>query len=237
MDEAEYARAWLAEEGVVERGPGVWFEPPDRVMTPGEVAHDWAHAAMSGYEEDPREALRVAFGLLDLLDEWWVAAEMASVIGRHQDDRVFWEGYRRRLDSPAEPKTITYSLWAEWFEDAATVGRAFAEVLGDDAGDLAAIPNRARWVLEASGPVPWPLKHPVYRAAAELPALHMPLFKAIRAGYHDVYGDLEPGPALDLLDGLSIPADTEHLAPLRTALAAGHRNHRHSPEAWRAAAR
>ncbi|MFC9971686.1 hypothetical protein ACFVH6_12405 [Spirillospora sp. NPDC127200] len=29
--EAEYARAWPAEDGVVERSPGVWSEPPDRV--------------------------------------------------------------------------------------------------------------------------------------------------------------------------------------------------------------
>ncbi|MGI5165903.1 hypothetical protein ACQEU3_16230 [Spirillospora sp. CA-253888] len=235
--EAEYARAWLAEDGVVERSPGVWFEPPDRVMTPDEVAHDWAYAAMSGYDEDPRDALRTAFGLLDLLDEWWVAFEMSAVVGRRPDDPVFWEGYRRRLDSPVEPKPVTYSLWVDWFEDRSTVEKAFAEVLGDDVGDLAAIPDRARWVLEASGPVPWPLKLPVLRAAAELPSLHMPLFRAIRAGYHDVYGDLEPASALAFLDGLDLPAGTEHLAPLRLVLAEGHRNHHRSPGAWREAVR
>ncbi|MEU5303512.1 hypothetical protein ACH4YO_32240 [Streptomyces noursei] len=65
-----------------------------------------------------------------------------------------------------------------------------------------------------------------------LPGLHGPLFKGLLAGYHDVYGELEPTAALALLARLQLPADTPHLAELRSVLAAGHRNHHRSPHAW-----
>ncbi|MFI8497689.1 hypothetical protein ACIGFK_04115 [Streptomyces sp. NPDC085524] len=92
--------------------------------------------------------------------------------------------------------------------------------------------RRARRVLECSGPVCWAVKETTYRTAMRLPVLHPALFRGLRAGFHDVYGDLEPGAAPALLDGLDLPAGTEHLAERRHVLAAGQSNHHRSPGAW-----
>ncbi|MEV6180535.1 hypothetical protein [Streptomyces sp. NPDC052015] len=92
--------------------------------------------------------------------------------------------------------------------------------------------RRARRVLECSGPVRWTVKEPTYRTAVRLPALHSALCRGLRAGFHDVYGDLEPRAALALLDQLDLPTDTQHLAELRHVLAAGHKNHYRGPGAW-----
>ncbi|SEQ96239.1 hypothetical protein [Streptomyces radiopugnans] len=161
--------------------------------------------------------VRLAFGLLDLL-------------------------YRRRLKAKQDAEAVTYSLWADWFEDHNTAATAFAEVLGNDIGRVvaegsASLLRRAGRVLACSSPVPWPVKQGVYDTVARLPTLHRPLFKGLLGGYHDVYGDLEPTAALALLARLDLPADTPHLAELRSVLAAGHRNHYRSPSAWDSAVR
>lgn len=75
------------------------------------------------------------------------------------------------------------------------------------------------------------MKEPTYRTVVRLPVLHPALFHGLRASYHDLYGDLEPAAALGLLDRLSLPTDTQHLAELRHVLAAGHENHYRSPRA------
>ncbi|WP_406178340.1 hypothetical protein [Streptomyces sp. NBC_00996] len=92
--------------------------------------------------------------------------------------------------------------------------------------------RRAGRVLACSGPVPWPVKQKAYDTVVRLPALHGPLFKGLLASYHDLYGDLESTAALALLARLHLPADTPHLAELRSVLAAGRRNHHRSPHAW-----
>lgn len=66
--------------------------------------------------------------------------------------------------------------------------------------------------------MPWAVKYPAYEAACEVPGLHRALLRALVTGYHDVYGDLEPG--------------TEHVAELTAVLEAGHRDHRAAPAAW-----
>jgi hypothetical protein len=134
---------------------------------------------------------------------------------------------------------VTYSLWVDWFEDRTTAATAFAAVLGDDVDRIVtagspALLRRARRVLACSGPVPWPVKALAYETAAHLPALHSALFDALLAGYHDVYGDLDPSAALALLERLTLPADTAHLGDLRRVLSAGLRNHRRAPGAWAA---
>ncbi|GGQ85346.1 hypothetical protein GCM10010216_54020 [Streptomyces flaveolus] len=128
-------------------------------------------------------------------------------------------------------------LWVDWFEDRTTSATAFAEVLGNDIDRVVAersecLLRRARRVLGGSGPVPWPVKERTYRAAVQLPALHPALFRALRASFHDVCGDLEPAAALALLDRLDLPADTPHRTEMRHVLAAEHHNHYRSPGAW-----
>ncbi|MFI9102085.1 hypothetical protein ACIGXA_16330 [Streptomyces fildesensis] len=177
QDAMEYARRWLAEQGVTQVGDDRWTSaeaPEDGPLTNNEVAHAWAYEAR---------------------------------------DRV---------------------------------ERAFAEVLGNDVGELRAggrlhelshepLLRRTRRVLRNSGPVPWPVKFPVYQAALTQPDLHLALFRGLLNSYHDIYGSLELRPALTLLAKLDLPADTEHLVPLTTVLNAGHTNHYRSPGAWKAA--
>ncbi|MFE6177038.1 hypothetical protein [Streptomyces sp. NPDC056464] len=234
------ARRWLADQGVSQVHDGwVSAETPGVLLTAGQVAHSWAGDVFA--EDTPAaDQVRLAFGLLDLLDEYWVTCEMRfaheSAEGPLPAD-VLWDGYRQRLEADRDAEALTYSLWVDWFEDRATAATAFAEVLGNDIERLVAEPSaallrRARRVLECSGPVPWPVKEPAYRTAVRLPALHTALFKGLRASYHDVYGDLEPTAALALLAQLDLPTGTQHLAELRHVLAAGHKNHYRSPRAW-----
>ncbi|MFH8569184.1 hypothetical protein [Streptomyces sp. NPDC017993] len=242
----EEARQWLADRGVVELGDG-WTdeEGPDRPLTANEIAHSWAGEVFSDGSRDVVEQVRLAFGLLDLLDEYWVTCEI-----RFEDRGTegplpagpLWDGYRRRLEADRDAEAVTYSLWVDWFEDQDTAATAFAEVLGNDIDRIVveASPaplRRAGRVLACSGPVPWPAKQAAYDTAARLPALHEPLFKGLLAGYHDVYGQLEPTAALALLARLQLPADTPHLPQLRSVLSAGHRNHYLVPPAWDDAAR
>ncbi|MCX4717024.1 hypothetical protein OG818_14565 [Streptomyces virginiae] len=236
----EAARHWLAEQGVAQVHDGwVRHEQPDVLLTANDVAHTWAGDVFAE-DLDAAGRLRLAFGLLDLLDEYWVTCAI-----RLADDSsegplpadLLWDGYRRRLEADKEVEAVTYSLWVDWFEDHATSATAFAEVLGNDIEHVVTDPSqaplrRARRVLECSGPVPWSVKEPTYRTALRLPALHPALFRGLRASFHDVYGDLNPAAALALLDRLDLPADTPHLAELRQVLAAGHTNHYRSPGAW-----
>ncbi|PWI14791.1 hypothetical protein DI272_11945 [Streptomyces sp. Act143] len=242
----EEARGWLAEQGVRQGADG-WISAaaPDEPLTAGQVAHTWAGDVFTDDALDPVGQVRLAFGLLDLLDEYWVTCgiRMAHLgpDGPLPADAL-WDGYRRRLEADRDAEAVMYSLWVDWFEDRGTAGTAFGEVLGHDIDRVVAegsqvLLRRARRVLECSGPVPWPVKASVYDTAVRLPALHPALFKGLLAGYHDAYGDLEPAAALALLERLRLPAGTPHVEELRCVLAAGQANHRRAPGAWDAAVR
>ncbi|MES5817611.1 hypothetical protein [Streptomyces sp. RG80] len=243
----EDARRWLAEAGVTQVGDDTWLDgdAPDARLTADDVARSWAGQAFTDERLDRAGQLRLAFGLLDLLDAYWVTCEIRFA---DQDPSgplppgALWDGYRQRLEAPETGDAVTCSLWVDWFEDRKTAATAFAEVLGHDIHRLRNDPSdpllrRARRVLECSGPVPWPVKETAYGIAAHVPALHPALFRALLGSYHDVHGDLEPQAALDLLSRVALPPDTAHLAQLRAVLAAGHRNHHRDPHAWDAARR
>ncbi|MFJ8297939.1 hypothetical protein ACIQ9R_18890 [Streptomyces sp. NPDC094447] len=241
----EAAKRWLADQGI-HRAAGGWVsdDEPDVPLTADQVAHARAGDVFAE-DLDAADRLRLAFGLLDLLDEYWVTCEIRfahdGAEGPLPAD-VLWDGYRRRLEADRDAEAVTYSLWVDWFEDRATSASAFAGVLGDDIDRVVTegsdgLLRRARRVLECSGPVPWPVKEPAFRTALMLPALHPALFHALRAGFHDLYGDLEPTAAAALLGDLDLPAETRHLAALRRVLVAGHRNHHRSPGAWDEAVR
>jgi hypothetical protein len=237
----EDARRWLAERGVVEIGDRwVDVEGPERPLTANEIAHSRAGEVFTDECMDVAEQVRMAFGMLDLLDEYWVTCEIRSADRGPEGPlpaEVLWDGHRRRLEADRDAEAVTYSLWVDWFEDHDTAATAFAEVLGNDIDHVVAegsdaLLRRASLVLACSGPVPWLVKQKAYDTVVQLPALHVPLFKGLLTSYHDVYGDLEPKAALALLARLQLPADTPHLPELRSVLAAGHRNHYCSPHAW-----
>ncbi|GAA3058326.1 hypothetical protein GCM10020229_82480 [Kitasatospora albolonga] len=244
---AERARHWLAECGITET-PAGWTEAeaPGRLLTANEVAHGWTAEVFADDSLDADGQLELAFGLLDLLDDYWVTCEIRFA-DRGPDGPLppttLWAGYRRRLEAERDAEAVTYSLWVDWFEDRTTAGTAFAEVLGLDldrivaTGGPAPLLRRAGRVLACSGPVPWPVKRRAYATALRLPALHEPLFQGLLTSYHDLYGDLEPTAALALLTRLDLPPDTPHLHELRTVLTAGHRHHSTDPQAWDAATR
>ncbi|MEU7591901.1 hypothetical protein AB0B79_02460 [Streptomyces sp. NPDC039022] len=266
-EDREYAQQWLAERGVT-RTADAWRDrrSPGAVLTPTQVAHAWTDEVLSDSGLATSARLRLAFGLLDLLGDYWVTCELRLAV---RDERhplradLFWDACRRRLEAPEEPAALLSSLWVDWFEDRATAEEAFAEVLGNDVegmdapgdgtveapglttshltGPVRTMPDgterdallrRATRVLGVSGPVPWRVKHAAYRTAATVPQLHPALFRGLLGSYHDLYGDLEPRAALALLGQLHLSAVTEHLAPLRAVLTAGHRNHYRAPDAW-----
>ncbi|MFI0975540.1 hypothetical protein ACH4SP_00770 [Streptomyces sp. NPDC021093] len=244
---ADEARRWLAEDGITQVGPDEWTdgETPDGRLDSGQVAHEQAGLVFSDERLDVAGQVRLAFGLLDVLDQYWVTVEIRFAdrgAAGPLPAEPLWDCYRQRLEAPRVSEAVTYSLWVDWFEDGKTSTAAFEEVIGRDAGRLTAdapatLLRRAGRVLECSGPVPWEAKLPVFRAATRVPSLHLPLFKGLLTGYHDVYGQLLPDAALALLGELDLPADTEHAAELRTVLAAGHANHYRSPGAWEEAVR
>ncbi|WP_415744161.1 hypothetical protein [Streptomyces scabiei] len=219
-------------------------EKPDVLLMAGEVAHSWAGAVFSA-DLEAAALVRLALGLLDLLDEYWVTCGIRFAYGSAEGTLpadVLWDGYRRRLEADRDSRAVTCSLWVDWFEDRSSSATAFAEVLGHDIDRVVNersehLLRRARRVLECSGPVRRAEKEPTYRTAARLPALLPSLFHALRASFHDVNGDLEPAAALGLLDELVLPAATRHVAELRHVLAAGHRNHYLGQGAWDAAVR
>jgi hypothetical protein len=248
-EEAEHARRWLAAEGITQVSAGIWTcdaAPGGQTQTTNDVAHTWTSVALEDPDLDPVGRLRLALGLLDLLDDYWVTCEIGFVMANVQDPvrtGMFWDAYRRRLEAPEPAEPVSYSLWVDWFEDRTTTEAAFAEVLGNDVAELQSrdrlhelakdpLFRRACRVLEDSGPVPWPIKHPAYRAVATVPELHAALFQGLLHSYHDIHGNLEPDAALALLQQLNIPADTTHLDPLRAVLEAGHSNHYRTPQAW-----
>ncbi|MGC4976950.1 hypothetical protein ACLQ2D_29105 [Streptomyces sp. DT199] len=240
MQAVEAARCWLADQGVSQVRDG-WVNDakPEVLLTANQVAHSRAGDAFAE-DLDIADQLRLAFGLLDLLDDYWVTCEIRFANERAKGPLpadVLWDGYRRRLEADRDVEAVTYSLWLDWFEDHTTSAVAFSEVLGNDIDRVVAerseaLLRRARRVLECSGPVRWTVKEPTYRAAVRLPALHSAVFHGLRASFHDVHGDLEPAGALALLDRLDLPTNTQHLAELRHVLAAGHKNHYRSPGAW-----
>lgn len=246
--DAEVARAWLVDGGVRQTGPDTWAhdDEPERPLTRNDVALECSSWIYEDDDLDEPGKIRVALGMVDLLDELWTAEELHvpyCLRGKVPPPEL-WAGLRERLEAPTLSTVIDNSIWHSWFECGATAEGAFRALIGDELADPDALAaavapdlflRRAARVLNLSGPVAWAVKERAYRSASQIDGLHLAVFKAILASYHDYFGNLEPAPALDLLDRLGIPAATEHLAPLRQVLAAGHRNHYASPEAWDAA--
>ncbi|WP_433059798.1 hypothetical protein [Dactylosporangium sp. CS-033363] len=219
---SERTRQWLAAHSLDTEGD------------PNDAARDLMPEIRGDDELSDAEKLEVGLGLLEILNAYWVLVELRWFVNATEDDALWdthWQALREQLEQPRPSEAVLYSLWVDWFEDIATVERAFHEVLGRDAGRLGeddeGLQRRAGAVLKVSGPVPWKLKFPVYQAAAEHERLRAAVFGGVLYSFHDVYGSLEIQPALELLDRLDLPSETEHLEELREELAAGHANQHH----------
>ncbi|PRY38191.1 hypothetical protein [Umezawaea tangerina] len=215
-ERARVARDWLGGWGVSAVGDAWVCLTPDgdeESFSANDIAHEWTEKALEDPALDGAGRVRVALGLLDLLDQYAVAMYLKVTPLDPATEHLLWQAFRDRLEHPASAESVTYALWVDWFEDPATVETAFAEVVAG-LEELTEGPlRRARRVLVVSGPVPWRLKHDLYRRAAATPVLHEALFHGLRGSLHDVYGDLDREAALHLLAALDLPE--ERVAVLR----------------------
>ena len=211
-----------------------WLTTHEVTEVDDESVEDIVPEILGDPELDPAGRLDVALGLLELLPIYWITVQLRWFVNGSKDETVapvFWSAIREHLAAAVPTEAVLHSLWSDWFSDIDTTERAFAEVLGNDAGKLAggdeALTRRAAAVLKVSGPVPWRIKHPVYQAAAAVEALRPAVFNGVLYSFHDVYGSLQIEPALELLDALQLPDDTAHLDDLRAALREGISNEHH----------
>lgn len=91
----EAARRWLAHQGVSQVRDGwVSDEKPDVLLTANHVAHSLAGDVFAE-DLDAADQVRLAFGLLDLLNEYWVTCEIRfaneSAEGSHRGSGVVLE--------------------------------------------------------------------------------------------------------------------------------------------------
>ncbi|WP_248966343.1 hypothetical protein [Sphaerisporangium perillae] len=101
----EEARRWLAEQGVAQAGDGAWTSDQgtaDELLASNDVAHAWTRAALEDPDLDADAGLRLALGLLDLLDDYWVTCEIRFAMADAHDLNagLLWEAYRRRPMCP-----------------------------------------------------------------------------------------------------------------------------------------
>ncbi|MET3422634.1 hypothetical protein BJ973_001846 [Actinoplanes tereljensis] len=237
--EAAEAARWLAAHGITRQAGGRWLDD-GREIGDNDLVHEWTRDLLVD------GGLRLGLGLLDLVDQYWVTVEIGWYVAERDEPGVYdalWAGYRERLEGAAPCEAVLYSLWVDWFSDRDTVDAAFGAVLADDVRhlrsrrrlrELAAgrMHRRAARVLANSGPVRWSLKHDIYEAATALPELHHAVFRGLLMSYHDVYGDLSPVAAMELLDVLHLPPHTEHLAAFRAVLETGAHHHYRNPGLW-----
>ncbi|RSM67705.1 hypothetical protein DMB66_15315 [Actinoplanes sp. ATCC 53533] len=216
-------------------------------MSNDDVAFGCAYEMVFEGPADPVRRVRTALGLLDLTGEFEVLTHVNEYVRDHHDPAVidaFRAGCRTRLEAADPIENLRLSLRTYWFVGD-TSAAAFAALIGDDVRRLAAngllprlahgpLHRRARHVLEDSGAVRWADKHDILQAAATVAELHPAVLHGLLAGYHEVYGDLQPAEALTLLERLRLPAGADGLARLRTVLREGAKNHYDDPALWRA---
>jgi len=131
---------------------------------------------------------------------------------------LFWMHARMLLahddDAMAEP--LAYSLWCDFFEDAATVEQAWTELVGQDAA-----PRLLQRVLIVSGPVPFHFKAQLYQRLLNDKTWHYDIYRSLLHSAFDVCGDLDREQALAILRRLDLAPDTEHLITLWEELSGG----------------
>ncbi|RRR98215.1 hypothetical protein [Glycomyces terrestris] len=181
-----------------------------------------------------RERIRLGYGFVDLLDDYWAAVQLRWFIRRQTDPELtewFWAEYRSRLAEPQALHALTYCMSVDWLEDRNTAAPAFEALLADDLERLKHLDGEAREatlrrisrILSASGNVPWCVAAPVYQEASAVPSLHRSIFGAVLgAFFSSFYADLDPAEAHALLLTLDLPSGTEHLDELSANLAAGY---------------
>jgi hypothetical protein len=205
--EAARVHAW---QSAAATGTGAGREPAD------EVLHE-----LAGLIADVGLSDRQRVGLFVFLYREMPSYVVLMYTGHVYPDlgpearAAFWAAYRALLEEDDDrlAAPVAYSLWCNYFEDDATVDEAWGVLTEPPLGRRA-----TERLLEAAGPVPWRLKAPLYERLLPDPSWHPHLFQSLRWSHHDVYGQIDPGPALRLLNRLRLPGTTEGLSELRQAL-------------------
>lgn len=130
--------------------------------------------------------------------------------------RLFWNEYRGLISDPDErlADPVAYSLWCDYFEDPETVHEAWEQIARlSELSELG-----LERVLDAAGPVPFPLKNALYEELVADQRWHVPIFRSLLYSGFDVYGKLDAGVARDLLRRLDLPVDVDGLGALKRKL-------------------
>jgi hypothetical protein len=104
ISDAQRAATWLEQHGVRRTADGRWQGPvasgDEALESAADVAHEWTDQIWVDADLTSVQQLDLALGLLDLLDEYWVTAEVRFHV-RGQAPMIverLWEGYRERLE-------------------------------------------------------------------------------------------------------------------------------------------
>jgi hypothetical protein len=213
---AAVEHAWRTAAGTGRRQTARPWSVEDEVAS--SVIHDLAEAAAHSWSIAGSERVALLLALYRDVPSYAVLTHAGDAYRDLEPDAraAFWAAYRALLDDPddrlADP--VAYSLWCDYFEAPEYVEAAWTALTGD--------PGLGRRgterLLGVAGPVPWALKAPLYERLFPDPDWHRWLFESLAASRFDVYGQVEPGQALRLLDRLRLRADTPGLAELRRAL-------------------
>jgi hypothetical protein len=120
------------------------------------------------------------------------------------------DGDDERLFGP-----VGYSLWVDLFGADERGRDAWAAVFGEG---RATPERRLDRVLPLTGPVPWRIKAPLLVDLTAHEGRHEAIFLALLGAEFDYFGSNDRGAAREILDELSLPPTTEHLAQLRVHL-------------------
>jgi hypothetical protein len=132
--------------------------------------------------------------------------------------RTLWNAFRAALGNEdariADP--IAYTLWCDYFEDPAIVGRAWVEVTRRD---IQPSTLRLQRALEIAGPVPWSAKQMLFDQLIDDVAWHRFIHSALVGSAFDYFGQLDAAAAQSYLARLVLADDSSNLDELRTKLA------------------
>ena len=188
--------------------------PDDVVGVPHELADEiWDEGAASWSDR-----IALAFELYRAMPCYATLMYMDDYFSDwdEAERELFWKQYRVLLshDDERVANPVAYSLWCHYLEDPASVEEAWRTLAAPGAlSDLG-----LRRLLEASGPVPYDLKLPVYERLLPERHWHPHLFRSLLASAFDVYGKIDPRRARQLLRKLALPRHTEGLEELISRL-------------------
>lgn len=130
---------------------------------------------------------------------FYLMIEAGEMVSR-DEKKIIWTRFMQYLASENYyADTVAYVLWVEFFEDHSLVAETW-EGLTANYSDKKSLLQ----LLECAGPVPFDLKIPYYYELLTDESNHESIFKSLKSSATDVYGQIDPEKALDILDKMQI---------------------------------